>query len=114
VEDSAAELGMGATDTAGRIAASMGLAGPAEIGFRPSFDTVNAGVLFSLPALLAVGLLSHTEKRFNLPAGYYRMTSIFLLLAFMALARLKCVESLRYSAPGEWGKVLGLDRVPEV
>ena len=114
MEDSAAELGMGATDTSGRMAASMGLAGPAEIEFRPSFDTVNAGVLLSLPALLAVGLLSHTEKRFNLPAGYYRMTSIFLLLAFMALARLKCVESLRYSAPGEWGKVLGLDRVPEV
>jgi len=32
----------------------------------------------------------------------------------MALARLKSVESLRYCAPGEWGKVLGLDRVPEV
>jgi hypothetical protein len=107
-------MGMGATDTVGRIAASKGLAGPAEIVFQPSFDTVNAGVLFSLPALLAVGLLKHTEEQFKLPTGYYRMTSIFLLLAFMALSRLKCVESLRYCAPGEWGKVLGLDRVPEV
>jgi hypothetical protein len=114
VEDSTAELGMGATDTAGRIAASMGLGGPVEIAFQPSFDTVNAGVLFSLPALLAVGLLQHTEEKFKLPNGYYRMTSIFLLLSFMALARFKSVESLRYSAPGEWGKMLGLDRVPEV
>ena len=32
----------------------------------------------------------------------------------MALARLKSIESLRYCAPGEWGKLLGLDRVPEV
>jgi hypothetical protein len=32
----------------------------------------------------------------------------------MALARLESIESLRYSAPGEWGKLLGLDRVPEV
>jgi hypothetical protein len=37
-----------------------------------------------------------------------------LLLAFMALARLESIESLRYSAPGEWGNLLGLDRVPEV
>jgi len=105
---------MGATDTVGRLAASMGLGGPAEITFQPSVDTVNAGVLFSLPALLAAGLLHHTEKQFKLPAGYYRLSSIFLLLAFMALTRLKSIESLRYCAPGEWGKVLGLDRVPEV
>jgi len=32
----------------------------------------------------------------------------------MALSRLKFIESLRYCAPGEWGKLLGLDRVPEV
>jgi len=32
----------------------------------------------------------------------------------MALARLKSVEKLRYYAPGEWGKLLGLDRIPEV
>ncbi len=32
----------------------------------------------------------------------------------MALARIRSVEQLRYQAPGEWGKVLGLDRIPEV
>jgi hypothetical protein len=37
-----------------------------------------------------------------------------LLLAFMALARLDSIEALRYKAPGEWGNLLGLDRVPEV
>ena len=42
------------------------------------------------------------------------MESIFLLLALLALARVKSIEQLRYQAPGEWGKLLGLDRVPEV
>src|ERR1700693_4902975 len=32
----------------------------------------------------------------------------------MALARLKSIEALRYYAPGEWGKLLGIDRAPEV
>ena len=37
-----------------------------------------------------------------------------VLLAMMALARLTSIEQLRYEAPGEWGNLLGLDRVPEV
>jgi hypothetical protein len=35
-------------------------------------------------------------------------------MAFLALARFRSVEALRYHAPGEWGKLLGLDRAPEV
>jgi hypothetical protein len=31
----------------------------------------------------------------------------------MAFTRLKFIENLRYCAPGEWGKLLGLDRIPE-
>ena len=31
----------------------------------------------------------------------------------MALARVKNIESVRYCPPGEWGKLLGLDRIPE-
>lgn len=32
----------------------------------------------------------------------------------MALARKKSVDHLRYCPPGEWGKFMGLDRIPEV
>ena len=32
----------------------------------------------------------------------------------MALARVPSLEALRYVAPGEWGKLIGLDRIPEV
>lgn len=82
--------------------------------FLPVLDVSGGGVLLALPALLAVGLLRHTERYFSLPRGYYRLASIFLLLGFMALARIKSLEGLRYHAPGEWGKLLGLDRAPEV
>ena len=46
--------------------------------------------------------------------GFYPLESIFLLLALIALARIPSLEALRYVAPGEWGKLMGLDRIPEV
>ena len=42
------------------------------------------------------------------------MASVLLFVAFLALARVRNAESLRYQAPGEWGILLGLDRCPEV
>ena len=39
---------------------------------------------------------------------------IQILLGFMALARIRRPEGLRHVPPGELGKVVGLDRVPEV
>jgi cell division protein FtsB len=107
-------MGMGASNVEERVAASIGQLEAATIEFKPALDVPHAGVLLALPALLVSGLLRHTHEYFQLPKGYYRLESIFLLLAVMALARLKSVEALRYCAPGEWGKVLGLDRVPEV
>ncbi len=105
---------MGATNTLDRVSASMGLLDGVGIKFHPALGIPNGGVLFALPALLACGLLQYTGKHFSWPKGYYQMPSIFLLLSFMALCRLKSVEQLRYHSPGEWGKLLGLDRVPEV
>lgn len=104
---------MGATDTEGRLFASLFRQGPVGPRFDRCLDVPNGGVLLGLPGLLTMGLLRHTDKYFQLPPGYYGLESIFLLLAFMALARLKTIESLRYCSPGEWGKLLGLDRIPE-
>jgi len=107
-------MGMGATNTLERMAASVGQLNAVEPSFVASLDVPNAGVLFALPALLVSGLLRHAGKYFQLPQGYYRSDSIFLLLGFMALSRIKKGEDLRYCPPGEWGKMLGLDRIPEV
>jgi hypothetical protein len=106
-------MGVGAQDVLGRVAASIGDLDSVAPEFQAVVDVPKGGVLFALPALLAIGLLKYTEPFFKLPKGYYGLDSLLLLLAFMALTRLKFIESLRYSAPGEWGKLLGLDRIPE-
>jgi len=104
---------MGATNTLGRLESSLFRGEAVEPEFSPCLDVPNGGVLFGIPALLSMGLLRHANKYFELPRGYYGLVSIFLLLACMALARLKTIESLRYCSPGEWGNLLGLDRIPE-
>ena len=107
-------MGRGATATMERLAASVGLLNEVTPRFGAALDIPKGGVLLALPALLVSGLLRHSGKYFHLPKGYYGFKTIFLLLAFMALARLKSVEALRYYARGEWGKLLGVDRAPEV
>ena len=114
-EDVSAPMGMGTTNTIERVLARVGqLISSVEITFTPCSDVPNGGVLCALPALIAIGLLRHAERFFKLPKGYYGLKSIFTLLAFIALLRVKSLEGLRYEAPGEWGKMLGLDRIPEV
>ncbi len=113
-EDSVAPMGMGATDLTGRIAASIGQSGPPALSFQSALDVPNGGVLLAIPSLLGSGLLSHTENFFKLPDGFYSLPTIFLLLGLIALCRIKSLEGLRYCAPGEWGNLLGLDRIPEV
>ena len=107
-------MGVGTTRTMDRIAAAIGVLDGAELSFEPADDIPNGGVLCALPALLALGLLRHAQSHFTLPKGFYPMESIFLLLAYLALGRIPSMEQLRYHAPGEWGKLLGLDRIPEV
>jgi hypothetical protein len=107
-------MGVAAADVEGRLAASVGELAAVAPRFVPALDVPNGGLLCALPALLAVGLLDDVERHLTLPKGYYGLDSLLMLLAFMALARLPSIESLRYCAPGEWGNLLGLDRVPEV
>jgi hypothetical protein len=107
-------MGNGATRSLERVAAAMGELESAPIEFQATCDVAQGGVLLALPALLAAGLLRHTLEFYQLPKGFYGIESIFLLLGLMALARIGTLEQLRYQAPGEWGKLLGLDRIPEV
>jgi hypothetical protein len=107
-------MGVAAHNVVGRLAASVGALGAAAPRFEAALDVPNGGVLCALPALLAMGLLEGTNRYFTLPLGYYAPDSLLMLLAFMALCRLQSIEALRNGAPGEWGKLLGLDRAPEV
>ena len=64
-------MGRGATATLERMAASVGLLAEVEPRFERAADLPHGGVLLALPALLVSGLLSHTNKYFSLPAGFY-------------------------------------------
>jgi len=74
-------MGMGATNTLDRVAASIGALDTVPVTFASCMDVPAGGVLLALPALLAIGLLRHTKDLFRLKRGYYALESIFLLLA---------------------------------
>ena len=112
--DGQALMGVATTRSLERVAAALGVLDAAPLRFQPADDLPQGGVLCALPALLALGLLRHTDRHFVWPAGYYSMESIFVLLACLALARVPSLEQVRYQPPGEWGKLMGLDRIPEV
>src|SRR5271165_5857019 len=107
-------MGYGTTRSLERVLASCGLLTSAELEFVAADDVPNGGVLCALPALLAEGLLRHTRTFYRLRPGFYPLESIFLALALLALVRCRSLEQSRYLSPGEWGKLLGLDRLPEV
>ena len=91
------------------MAASIGGPGPAPPRFEAVETVARGGVLTALPALLQAGLLSHRD-RLGPVAGYYGQRAVLLLQAFLVLARVRNPERLRYEQPGEWGRLLGLDR----
>jgi hypothetical protein len=117
VQDTAAAegLGMACTRVLDRVAASLGLLpGGAATQFEPCRDVPLGGVMCALPALAQNGLLRHLSTCFPSLGGYYTTLQVMTLLGYMALCRIKTVEQLQYQPPGELGKLLGLDRVPEV
>jgi transposase len=108
------EMGIACTRPCERVLAAFGLLpGGATTQFQPCRDVSFGGVLCALPALEENGLFSHLEK---LPvlSGYYMKLHVIILLSYMALCRLKAVERMQYESPGELGKLMGLDRIPEV
>ena len=107
--DAAAPLGMATCNVAGRMAASIGGLGPAPPRFEAVETVARGGVLTALPALLQAGLLSDRDRLGPVP-GYYGQRAVLLLQAFLLLARVRNPERLRYEQPGEWGRLLGLDR----
>jgi len=116
VVDAEAGDGMGTacTRVGERVLSSIGKCVGAAVEFETCLDVSNGAVLCALPALLGNGLLSGTDEMFGKVKGYYTVFHILLLIAFMALCRIRTVEQLKKEAPGELGKLLGLDRVPEV
>lgn len=65
-----------------------------------------------MPSLIATGLLSY-QNHYTSLSGYYDLDIIILTLSFLYLCRIKNPEQSKHLSPGEFGKLLGLDRIPE-
>ena len=83
------------------------------IHFENCQSIEHAGVLLMLPALLAQGLMDYKSHYQEIKGVYYDLDTTILFLSFMYLCRIHNPEQLRNISPGEFGKLLGLDRIPE-
>lgn len=112
--DAATGMGTACTRAAERMAAALGLMQSVSARFEHCRDVALGGLLAGLPALCGNGLLSGLGRHLSLPSGFYSAQHILIVLGFMTLGRIRRPEGLRHVPPGELGKALGLDRVPEV
>jgi hypothetical protein len=93
-----------------RTAAAKGLSS-AHPQFANQHSVLHGGVLLLFPSLVQQGLYKATELYSGIKAGFYRV-SIILTLAIIALCRIKIRN--KPNNVSELGKVIGLDRIPEV
>jgi DNA-binding CsgD family transcriptional regulator len=98
-----------------RLLAAMGLLDDALPVFAPSRSLPRAGVLLAIPALVASGLLSTAENIYgSLGPAFYGLRTTLVAYVLLALLRIPRPETLKEYPPGELGRIVGLDRMPEV
>ncbi len=99
-----------------RALARWGLLGEgAAPVFTPGARYPLAGLLLALPALEGTGLLAVAREVYGqLRDGFYGLTATLLTLVFLALAGEPRAEGATRVPPAALGRVLGLDRAPEV
>jgi transposase-like protein len=99
-----------------RALARWGLLGEgAAPVFTPGARYPLAGLLLALPALEGTGLLAAAREVYGrLKDGFYGMGATLLTVVFLALAGEPRAEGATRVPPAALGRVLGLDRAPEV
>jgi transposase len=98
-----------------RMLAREGLLYDAEPLFASGRNIPHAGVLLSVPALVESGIFQTAEKVYgHIGPAFYGLRTTVMTLLFMALLRIKKPEGLKEHAPAGLGRIMGLDRMPEV
>lgn len=101
--------------SADRLLARLGLLEDASPLFGSVAAVPRAGVLLALPVLIASGVFECAQKIYgSLGPSFYGLRTSLLTLLLMALWRIKRPENLKEYSPQNLGRVLGLDRAPEV
>ena len=99
-----------------RVLARFGLLGEgAAPVFTPGARYPLAGLLLALPALEGTGLLECARATYGrVRNGFYGLEVMLVVLVFLALLREPRAEGATRVPPAALGRVLGLDRAPEV
>ena len=98
-----------------RAAARWGKLPHADPVFTPAARVPLAGLLLAIPALQATGLLSCATTVFGcLPNGFYGLDTMLIEGVLRALAGQPRAEGATRIDPHALGRILGLDRGPEV
>ncbi len=101
--------------SAERVAARFGLLGQAPPVFAPAARVPLAGLMLALPGLAATGLLPCARSVFGaLPNGFYGLDTVLLEAVLATLVGEARAEGATRIDPVAFGRVLGLDRAPEV
>jgi hypothetical protein len=98
-----------------RQAARFGQLEEAPPVFTQGAQLPLAGLLLGLPTLEATGLLEVAEATYGkLRNGFYGLCSLLLTLVLLALLREPRAEGATRIVPADLGRILALDRAPEV
>jgi transposase len=98
-----------------RQLAHLGLLDDAAPLFRDGASVPGVGVLIALPCLVESGLFQISRQLYGeIGPAFYGLRTTLLTLLLMALLRIKRPEHLKERDPAAFGRLLGLDRAPEV
>src|SRR5664279_876460 len=101
--------------TADRVAARFGDLVEAPVVITEGAQLPLAGLLLALPALEMTGLLPVAAEVFPpMRKGFYGLRAVLLMGVFLALLREPRAEAATRIRPADLGRLLGLDRAPEV
>ncbi len=104
-----------AARAAERVAARFGDLTEAPVVITQGAQLPLAGLLLALPALEMTGLLGVADEVFTpMRKGFYGLRVTLLMTLFMALLREPRAEGATRLRPADLGRLLGLDRAPEV
>jgi hypothetical protein len=98
-----------------RLLAYLGLLHDAAPLFRAGERIPRVGVLLALPPLVTSGVFTIAREVYgSLGPAFYGLRTTVVALLLLALLRIKRPEALKEHAPDDLGRLLGLDRAPEV